>query len=643
VAGAAAVEAGPAGRSERGEDLMSTGNEPPDPTPAECEGTAATPAHLAYAGASRVATAGDAAEVELFGNLDRPPVRYAARVKDPLRFREAISALYAVVGSDYRYVPKDRTAYLAYLRLKRETAGQTVWKAQQAYFAWLLRNDPLAYCILDPVITVHPDKVLFEVFGKDESTYACLAFDRRAFDDEAAGVDCGTTNIDFSRALYDGVQRMRGYKPTKLSIGGGAVAVATEAREVIEKQIRVPDSWLRGFLQVQSAATLPFDHCRLAPVDVYNLLRELRLHADVKGKRRGLRFELVPAETPRLVLEPHETVLTGTGDVFRGRAARVVRVWGRRRLMTARRLLPYVEAVDVHLLGSGLPSFWVFRAGDVTLTLGLTGFTAANWSQALGFDLLLPRKTQTPAPLKAVVDYLAGGVLAADAKTLAAGTGVKGSVLLEALQLGCQQGQLMYDIAAGVYRLRPVVGGPLDLARLQYRNQREKVAIDLLSRRGAVRVVSENRIAGQGLELTGEVSVAEDRRDYRPQMLLADEGQVKRAVCTCTAFRKQGLKAGPCVHLIALRLAYADREAMRAKSDDAVTFEMRAFTRRDGGTETVVQVSLERRQLRLRWGTAGQPMRVQALRFNTESAARAAYFARLTELGAKGYLDAVAE
>ena len=63
--------------------------------------------------------------------------------------------------------------------------------------------------------------------------------------------------------------------------------------------------------------------------------------------------------------------------------------------MLIRRFLPFVEAVEVHLLGSGLPSFWVLRAGDITLTLGLTGFTAANWSQALSFDLLLPRKTQT--------------------------------------------------------------------------------------------------------------------------------------------------------------------------------------------------------------------------------------------------------
>src|SRR5262245_6313781 len=174
------------------------GGEAPPPPPS-------TGAHLAYAGASRVLTAGNTAQVELFGNLVRPPVKFEAKIKNPLRFREALSALYAVVGSDYRYVPKDRTQYIAYLRLKRDSAPLGVWQAQQAYFGWLLRNDPLAFCILDPVITVHPDQVMFEVFGKDESTYACLAFNRRAFEGEAGEAACGTTNVDFSQALYDGV------------------------------------------------------------------------------------------------------------------------------------------------------------------------------------------------------------------------------------------------------------------------------------------------------------------------------------------------------------------------------------------------------------------------------------------------------
>jgi predicted DNA-binding WGR domain protein len=320
----------------------------------------------------------------------------------------------------------------------------------------------------------------------------------------------------------------------------------------------------------------------------------------------------------------------------------VVRVWGRRRLASLARFLPFAETVEVHLLGSGLPSFWVLRAAGMTLTLGLTGFTASNWSQALSFDLLLPRNTGTTGALEAVLRQLEKS-WKAGAGELAKATGLAWPALIEALQRGCQQGRLMYDLAADVYRLRPLTEAPLDESRLEFRDRRERTAHDLLTRRGAVRIVAENRIAGAGLELTGQVNVAEDRREYRPQMLLADEGMVSKAECTCPTFRKQGLKAGPCVHLVALRLAHAEREVRRAQGLDpaqAVTVETRSFSRRDGGGEEVYQVSLERQRLKVRWGRAGRPMRLQSLRFDSTDDARAAFLARVGELSARGFLDA---
>lgn len=623
---------------------MSTG-EPAD-TPA---GTGPAPAPaaevaIAYEDASRLVTAAGEAELALFANTNRDPVRLDGVIKDPLRFREAVAVLYAVVGSDYRYVPKDRTAYLAYLRMRRESAGVGVRQAQLAFFEWVLRNDPLAFLLLDPVVTVHPDQVFFEVFSKDEGAYARLAFDLGAFELDAPPV-CGTTNIDFSTTLFAGIEQMRGYRRTRLAIGKEAVRLATDGGAArLEKRVRVPTSWLRGFLQVQSAAILPHDVCRLAPVDLYNVLRLLRLHADQKGRRRGLRLELVPGEPPRVVLEPWETVVPTTAGIYRGRSARVARIWGRRRLSLLRRMLPFLDAIDVHVLGSGLPSFWVLRAGLVTLTLGLTGFTAANWSQAVNFDLLLPRKTHAGEALERILAAL-DGVWVADQARLSSATGLKGPPLLEALQAGCQRGLLAYDLASDVYRLRTLTDAPLDLPRLEHRGRAEQLAHDYLARPGAVEIVSENRIAGSGVELTGKVAVAEDRREYRPQLLLTDEGQAAKAECTCTFFRKQGLKAGPCPHLVALRLAYAEQEARRAKGADAreaVRVETRRYTRRDEGGEDVVQVTLDRARLKVRWGRAGGPMRVQVLRFNSDADAREAYFARVRDLDAGGYLDATA-
>src|SRR5437764_10398903 len=124
-----------------------TSEQKPEPTSAQSPATdgaaaplpaaEATTFDLAYAGPSAVVTTEGKSELALFGNLRRDPVKLDGTISSPLRFREAMSALYTVVGSDYRYVPKDRTAYLAYRRMRAESAHMGLWQAQQAYFSWL--------------------------------------------------------------------------------------------------------------------------------------------------------------------------------------------------------------------------------------------------------------------------------------------------------------------------------------------------------------------------------------------------------------------------------------------------------------------------------------------------------------------------
>src|SRR5262245_43226060 len=99
---------------------MSTGDPRPEEAAAEEGAAPADPDdRIAYAGQSRGVAGEGAAQVALYGNLLRDPVHLDGTIKEPLRFREAMSALYAVVASDFRYKPKDRAAYVAYLRMKR--------------------------------------------------------------------------------------------------------------------------------------------------------------------------------------------------------------------------------------------------------------------------------------------------------------------------------------------------------------------------------------------------------------------------------------------------------------------------------------------------------------------------------------------
>ena len=204
----------------------------------------------------------------------------------------------------------------------------------------------------------------------------------------------------------------------------------------------------------------------------------------------------------------------------------------------------------------------------------------------------------------------------------------------------------MFDVAREVYRHRPLTGEPLDPSRFEFRNVRERRAHDLCAQKGVVRVVSETRIHGVGLELTGKITVPADKREYRPELLLDDEGRVKKAECTCAFFRKHQLKEGPCEHLIALRLFEAREEVkrreQRGKSRGTITMETRTYARRHARGEDVYQLALDQKRLKVRWGLRGHDARVQSLFFNSTDDARVAYFERVDDLEKRGFLDASA-
>ena len=142
------------------------------------------------------------------------------------------------------------------------------------------------------------------------------------------------------------------------------------------------------------------------------------------------------------------------------------------------------------------------------------------------------------------------------------------------------------------------------------------------------------------------MAVAAENREYRPQLMLDEEGRVRKAECTCAFFRKHRLKEGPCEHLVALRVAFgrleAERRAARGKARDTITVETRTDQRRDPKGEQVCQIALDDKRLKVRKGRGGEKPRVQNLVFDSVAEARAAYFAHVDDLEKRGFLDASA-
>jgi hypothetical protein len=336
-----------------------------------------------------------------------------ATIRESASYARAMLALFEVVKSDGRFKAKDHSEYQAWVRaeylreltpqleaqrralpaqqaqrdellaqitkLEQEArphrgmiGGTELWDAKRRYWKWLYTRDHALWVILDPVVSVHPDAGDFRGFfaGRIE----LWPRHRRERKSRTQGeVIYGTTNVDFSEALADEIRRVRPYRAAKLGVEGGGVSLSTDAGSRLEKKIDLPPSWVRGFLQVQSAATLPGVEVSLSSSLVADILETLRSKRE-KHSPRSIKFILQNGEKPRVILEPWNIELQEREHVFTGESQEI-RIWGRRRLLALEGLLPYSETVRVRLLGTGMPSFWSAENNGHRFDIGLSGWT----------------------------------------------------------------------------------------------------------------------------------------------------------------------------------------------------------------------------------------------------------------------------
>lgn len=597
---------------------------------------------LAYPRSSEVVAPPHASTLALGLDGNRAKVAVRGRVNDPELFRDALLVAMELRQSDLRYRGKDRTAYLAYLMKKGQKATAAIWEAQKTFLESAYADAAPRPRGLDPVLTVDPDEISLEVFSRDESAYARLAFANELFEDRA--VVHGTTLVESTPELLGQIARIRTYQPLSLDADQPAVPTVTGSARSVD----VPDEWLRGFLQVQSAAMLPGAHVELAPIDLYNLLFVLRTHKAKKAPR-GVRFELVPGQRPILVVEPWEITLECHGAVFEGSAPRVVRLFGRQRLLTLARALPHLVSVRVQLPGAGLPSFWTLDMGAARLTVALTSWSESPWASAASFDALLPaeadavrtqsdalvRRLQSEGPL--TLAQLAAGGSPADTRA--------------ALSRAALQGRVLYDLDRGLVRPRLLLAEPIDPAQLRYGSTREEAAHRLLEEREAVQITKVHTAVGEGQEVHGEVVDKLVRRTFAPRFSVDLENNVREAWCNCPTYQRSGLREGPCEHMIALYV-FDKRERVKAEQLRAtpegrklVRAETRTLVRRDGlGAQEEVRLSLDDRVVRIERRQRGAQIsgadeRHSRMWFDTDLQAREAYFARLDELANKGFID----
>lgn len=539
--------------------------------------------NYSYKGNTGVTDNGKNTQMSFSPDTKRQPTYFLGELRQNIPFREAISALHDVVISDQRFHPKDKTAYKEWAEKqhqidweqiasqRQETAAkiaqlraelnqlysrnherlQPYYIARDKFRQYVWEKKLDFYFVFDPVITVHPDEIFFECFSVDESSYGRLGASYEVFqkiDDFA----CGTTNVDYSADLYNEFQKIRTYKTTELQVDPSGFTVQTTNEESFkEVKIDLPDSWVRGFLQVSSAMSLPATSFDLHPMDVHNICHILRRNKEKKGPR-SIRYHLQPDAPIKVSFDPWNIEITCSRSIYQGHQPQEIRVWGRRRIHILERLIPIAKKFTVHLLGTGMPSFYIADLGDMSFTLGLSGWTANDWSNSGNFDLMAPRADVDEWTQKIIFAALQENWQESP-DSLAQRLKLSRSAVLGALGAYTQAGRAIYDLNKKVYRVRELSRDPLPMERLRFANEREANATRLLTGNK----VTVNAVDDVSSNLTIQGTVIDQFNTYHPTLTIDRDERIIHAECTCSWHQQNKLYKGPCEHILGLRMQQA--------------------------------------------------------------------------------------
>ena len=366
----------------------------------------------------------------------------------------------------------------------------------------------------DPVVTSGGGLIRFEGFSACCSAYARVDVNPDGY--AGVVVNQGTTNVDFNAGMRAALAQIRDKEIVGLAVGTDEVALLRGTDQVVERKVKLPMRWLKGFVEVQAYESRMERCANLGKVDTLRFLRSVPRSTMAKTV-----YWIVPAGSG-LRLSQRED---GGG----------LRVAGIERLRLLDDLAPLADGLSVFADSRGDASEWQLHFGPLSFHLTIS---AEVWRGFSGEGQVL---ADLAAKERDRMLGLVQGTLKWQAEIRPAEFVGNWDASLESLRqafaaLG-SRGLVGYDVGRTAYFHREL---PFDLALVEEMHPRLKNARKLIGGKG-VRILQRSDALIEA-EVLGT--------DVTHRVRLSEAGDR----CTCPWHAKHQGSRGPCKHILAVQI-----------------------------------------------------------------------------------------
>ncbi len=374
----------------------------------------------------------------------------------------------------------------------------------------------------DPVVTSDGTRLRLEVFSVCCGAYARLDLHSNALDGEWIGK--GTTNVDFNPPMRASLATVMNTEDVALTVGLDRLELALGEQTIVERKVKLPVRWLKGFVEVQVYQSALKPAMELPALELAKTIRNLPKQNIMQA---GAITYLIPVgKGLRLSQRP---------------APDAVAVGAISRLKTLEPILRYAKSVRIYKSDDAISAFEL-TLPDANFFFVLSPNAARGFSgegQALS-GLAQKGSTDILARVKSALHWQAQ----ISSQELSSSLGVDTDSVLSALQVLGTRGLVGYDLSSGAFFHREL---PFDLTLVEELHPRMKKARELIEEKN-VRLT-------RGKDGDAEAYVKGSAGEHYVQ-ITADGAR-----CTCEWFAKNQGDRGPCSHILAADLAIQEEDA----------------------------------------------------------------------------------